>query len=67
MTKPDQITMLIPDAEVQDFLDEVAEEGKFKVVSKTLNGATWTVVLKRKVPFPARFPVAGLRRQRLSG
>jgi hypothetical protein len=50
MTKPDQITMLIPDAEVQDFLDEVAEEGKFKVVSKTLNGATWTVVLKRKVP-----------------
>jgi hypothetical protein len=51
MAKPNRIKMTdIPDAELQDFLDEVAEEDKFDVESKTKDNGTWTVVLVRKVP-----------------
>ncbi len=51
MSKPNNITVLkIPDAELKDFLDEVAEEAKFDEVSLTKDGTTWTVKLKRKVP-----------------
>jgi hypothetical protein len=51
MAKPNNITMTdIPDAELKEFLDEVAEEGKFEVVSLVKDSATstWTVKLKRK-------------------
>jgi len=51
MAKPNRIKMTeIPDGELQEFLDEVAEEGKFDVESKTKENGTWTVVLKRKIP-----------------
>lgn len=51
MPKPNNITMTdIPDGELKEFLDEVAEEGRFDVVSVVKNGASWTVKLKRKVP-----------------
>lgn len=49
MAKPDNITVVkIPDGELKDFLDEVAEENKFDVVSVSKEGSTWTVKLKRK-------------------
>lgn len=49
MPKPNEITMTdIPDADLQELLDELKEEGKFEVVSKTKNNGTWTIKLKRK-------------------
>jgi hypothetical protein len=54
MTQPNNITVTeVPDADLKEFLDEVAEEDKFEVVSLIKNNATWTVKLKRKVPVPA--------------
>jgi hypothetical protein len=53
MPKPNEITMSeVPDAELKEFLDEIAEENKFDVVSLVKDSATsmWTVKLKRKAP-----------------